>query len=109
MLTDAYHDFFHYLQIERGLAENTLTSYRRDLQQYHTYIDKVVQKKSWETIRREDIIGVLHILKDDRKSPATIARAIFSIRLFHQFLIRQQHVDHDLSLHIVMHKTVKKL
>ena len=109
MLTDAYHDFFHYLQIERGLAENTLTSYRRDLQQYHTYIDKVVQKKSWETIRREDIIGFLHMLKDDGKSAATIARAISSIRLFHQFLIREQQVDHDPSLHIETPQEGRKL
>src|SRR5690625_550853 len=100
MLTDAYHDFFHYLQIERGLAENTLTSYQRDLQQYHTYIDKVAQKKSWETIRREDIIGILHMLKDDGKSAATIARAVSSIRIFHQFLIREQQAHNAPSLPI---------
>ena len=30
----ALEDFFHHLQIERGLAYNTITSYRRDLTKY---------------------------------------------------------------------------
>lgn len=109
MLTDAFNDFFHYLQIERGLSENTLKSYGRDLNQYHRYIDKVVQEKSWEMIRRDDIIGFLHMLKDDGKSAATIARAISSIRLFHQFLIRERLVDHDPSLHIETPQEGRKL
>src|SRR5690625_920184 len=100
MLKFAFEDFFHYLQIERGLSENTLKSYRRDLNQYCHYIDKVVQKQDWKTVNRSDIIGFLHMLKDDGKSSATISRTISSIRSFHQFLIREQIVDEDPSLHI---------
>src|SRR5699024_5947997 len=33
MLKDALDDFFHFLRIERGLSQNTITSYRRDLDQ----------------------------------------------------------------------------
>src|SRR5690625_6410535 len=68
MLTHAFEDFFHYLQIERGLSENTLKSYRRDLKQYQLYIEKVTQKHTWEDITRTDITGFLHMLKDDGKS-----------------------------------------
>jgi len=100
MLKFAFEDFFHYLQIERGLSENTLKSYRRDLNQYCHYIDKVVQKQDWKTVNRSDIIGFLHMLKDDGKSSATISRTISSIRSFHQFLIREQLADEDPSLHI---------
>lgn len=100
MLTYAFEDFFHYLQIERGLSDNTLLSYKRDLRQYLQYIDKVIQKKTWEDVNRSDIIGFLYMLKDNGKSAATIARAISSIRLYHQFLIREQLVTHDASIHI---------
>src|SRR5690625_1821680 len=109
MLTHAFEDFFHYLQIERGLSENTLKSYRRDLTQYSLYIDKVMQKSTWEVVKRSDIIGFLHMLKDDGKSAATISRNTSTIRLFHQFLIREQIVEHDPSLHIETPRKDRKL
>ncbi len=109
MLTYALEDFFHYLQIERGLSENTLKSYRRDLKQYFSYIEKVMQKLTWKDVNRSDIIGFLHMLKDDGKSAATIARNTSTIRLFHQFLIREQIVDHDPSLHIETPRKDRKL
>src|SRR5690625_3590063 len=109
MLNDVKEDFFHYLQIERGLSENTLKSYKRDLNQYIQYIDKVIQKTTWEIINRSDIIGFLHMLKDDGKSASTIARVISSIRSFHQFLIREQITHQDPSLHIEIPRKQRKL
>lgn len=109
MLNDAFEDFFHYLQIERGLSDNTLQSYRRDLIQYQKYIDKVIQKSHWHSVYRTDIVGFLHMLKDSGKSSATISRAISSIRSFHQFLTREQIVDHDPSLHIETPPQERKL
>ena len=88
MLNDSVEDFFNYLQVERGLAENTLVSYRRDLTQYMDYLKTMVKKDDWEQVTRSDIIGFLYGLKDANKSTATISRHISSIRSFHQFLIR---------------------
>jgi integrase/recombinase XerD len=109
MLTNAFEDFFHYLRIERGLSENTLYSYRRDLKQYMRYIGKVGCKSEWGTVRRADITGFLYMLKDNGKSAATIARTISSIRLFHQFLIREQLVKQDASIHIETPRKERKL
>src|SRR5690625_1981190 len=100
MLKDAFDDFFHYLQIERGLAHNTLESYKRDLTQYCRFIEKVVQKTTWDHVSRGDIMSFLRMLHDDGKSQATIARAISSIRSFHQFLSREQLTNQDVSIHI---------
>lgn len=109
MLKHAVNDFFHYLQIERGLSTNTLQSYRRDLQKYSKYIATVLQKKVWNEVSRHDIIGFLHMLKDDGRSAATIARMISAIRSFHQFLIRERIVEQDVSLHIETPKKARKL
>ncbi|PAV29556.1 site-specific tyrosine recombinase XerD [Virgibacillus profundi] len=109
MLTYAIDDFFHYLQIERGLSDNTLTSYKRDLRGYIHYIEKVVQKTDWNDVIRNDIIGFLYMLKDNGKSSSTISRHISSIRAFHQFLIREQIVNKDASLHIETPKKERKL
>lgn len=100
MLQFALDDFYHYVQIERGLSENTLLSYRRDLGQYKRYLEQQEQLEDWNEVTRPQIISFLYTLKDVGKSAATIARMISAIRLFHQFLIRDQVVQHDASLHI---------
>lgn len=109
MLNDALEDFFHFLQIEKGLSENTLTSYRLDLTHYIKYIRKVVQASSWDDVTRNDIVNFLYSLKDDGKSTATISRHISSIRSFHQFLVREQIAKHDPALLIELPKKERKL
>ncbi|APC48377.1 site-specific tyrosine recombinase XerD [Virgibacillus halodenitrificans] len=109
MLKDTVSDFLHYLQIERGLSENTLISYKRDLTQYINYLSKVELKSDWATVHRNDIIAFLQMLKDAGKSAASIARYTSSIRSFHQFLIREQLVQQDASLHIESPRKERKL
>lgn len=109
MLKHAFDDFFHYLLIERGLAENTIQSYRRDLKSYMDYVEKKMNKLDWDQVTRGDILEYLYTLKDDGKSVATVARSISSIRLFHQFLIREGIVRKDASLHIETPKKARKL
>lgn len=33
-------EYLHYLKIERGLSENTIQSYKRDLSQYFSFLDE---------------------------------------------------------------------
>lgn len=100
MLTFAVEDFFHYLQIERGLAANTITSYRRDLKQYVLFLKKEKEITKWEAVSRNEIVTFLYKLKDSGKSSATISRMVSTLRAFHQFLIREQIVQTDASLHV---------
>jgi integrase/recombinase XerD len=100
MLNDAKEDFLHFLQIERGLAKNTLESYKRDLTNYIQYVEENLKKSNWNDVIRNDILFFLYELNDNGKSTATISRHISSIRSFHQFLVREQIVSHDASVHI---------
>lgn len=109
MLEYAIEDFFHFLRIERGLSENTLSSYKRDLTNYLQYMKDHDKTASWDKISRTDIMGFLYMLKDQEKSTATISRHISSIRSFHQFLIREQITSNDPSLHIETPKKDRKL
>ncbi|WP_085991975.1 site-specific tyrosine recombinase XerD [Oceanobacillus senegalensis] len=109
LITDEIEDYFHFLQIEKGLSENTLKSYRRDIKDYVRYINKEMDKASWKTVTRNDIMSFLYSLKDKGKSTATISRHISTIRSFHQFLVREQLVTEDPSLHIEKPKRDRKL
>ncbi|MBU8789781.1 site-specific tyrosine recombinase XerD [Oceanobacillus caeni] len=109
MLNDALEDYFHFLQIERGLSENTLKSYRRDLKDYTNFLVKKLEVKSWNSVTRIEIIHFLYALKDGGKSTSTISRHISSIRSFHQFLVREKVVNQDVSLHIETPKKERKL
>ncbi|WP_217586637.1 site-specific tyrosine recombinase XerD [Lentibacillus saliphilus] len=109
MLESEYEDFFHYVRVERGLADNTIKSYRRDLDQYKTYIKTELKKIEWESVTRQDIVHFLHKMNINGKSPSTIARMISSIRSFHQFLLREDSVTHDATLHIETPRKERKL
>src|SRR5690625_2273455 len=99
MLLHEIEDFSHYLQIERGLSRNTIESYRRDLRQYYQFLTEKTNIKAWEKVTRHEIIQFLHILRDEGKSTATIARAISTIKSFHQFLVQDKIVSEDPSFH----------
>lgn len=99
MFEEALADFLHYLRIEKGLAENTVIAYERDLKRYIAYLQDA-SFTDWNAIQRIDIISFLAMLKKDGKATATIARTISAIRAFHQFLIREQLVKRDVTLHL---------
>lgn len=102
-------DFFHYLKVERGLSDNTLQSYRRDLSQYSLFLKKTHHLEQWEAVNRSHILQFLYDLNDKNKSSATISRALSSIRLFHQFMVREDYTTTDASLHIDSPKKERKL
>lgn len=109
MLKYATEDFYHYLQIERGLSDNTITAYRRDIDKYCIFIVKEIKKKDWKFVTRLDIVSFLRQLKEEGKSSATIRRTTSSLRMFHRFLYREEIVEIDVSQHIEIPKKERKL
>lgn len=109
MTDNALEDFLHFLQVEKGLAYNTIISYKRDLSQYMKYMVDQMHKPNWESVSRMNILTYLHKMNDEGKSSATISRSISAIKAFHQFLIREQIVSHDATLHIETPKKNRKL
>ncbi len=93
-------DFTHYLIVEKGLAQNTIISYERDLKGYIDFLLKVEKITNLQDVQRLQIVHFLGHLKEQGKSSKTLARHIASIRAFHQFLFREKIVDQDPSVHI---------
>lgn len=90
--------FTHFLMAEKGLAENTVVSYKRDLKGYIKYLTAVVKLKEFNSVQRVHIAGFISFLREQGKSTRTIARHIASIRALHQFLLREKAADHDPSV-----------
>ncbi|WP_315905878.1 site-specific tyrosine recombinase XerD [Priestia koreensis] len=102
-------DFMHYLIVERGLAENTIESYQRDLKKYEQFLKNVEQITSYNDVSRVHIVSFLRYLHEQQKSSKTIARHVASIRSFHQFLLREKIADQDPSVHVEIPQTERKL
>ncbi|OKL38037.1 site-specific tyrosine recombinase XerD [Domibacillus mangrovi] len=101
-------DFLHFLIVEKGLADNTIAAYRRDLVHYTDYLEKVEQL-TINKVKRVHILHFLEQLKEQGKSPKTIARHISTIRSWHHFLIQDRVTDHDPTHHIETPKSGRSL
>jgi integrase/recombinase XerD len=101
-MQDAVADYLHFLQVERQLSVNTLTSYERDLKVYIKDLAKVQQITSLDKVERIHILSHLQSLKSGGKSSRTLARHISSIRSFHQFLLRERVSNTDPTVHLEM-------
>ncbi len=97
-MKDQIKDFIHYLIVERGLSQNTIVSYERDLKGYQKHLSEIQQIESFNQVTRLHIIQFLKSLKETGKSSKTIARHIASIRSFHQFLLREKQAEQDPSV-----------
>jgi len=78
-------EFITLLRVERGLADNTLQAYQRDLQKLLKHAADL--KKSILTIDRNDLVELFAKMKESGANPTSIARLISAIRGFYKFVI----------------------
>jgi integrase/recombinase XerD len=100
--------FLDYLSVERGLAENTIVSYRRDLSAYLKFLDAVA-KKSVSATTREDIRDFMLHEKDKGLSANSISRNLTALRMFYRFLMRERLIKADVSTYIDSPRLWKKI
>ncbi len=87
-------DFMNYLSVERGLAINTIQSYRRDLIKYVQYLAKL-NITVIDQVRRDNITGFMQKEKDGGLSATSISRRLAAIKMFHRFLVRERLAKED--------------
>lgn len=79
--------FLLYLKIERGLADNTISAYGRDLAVFLNFLEK--RSLTLETVQGSDVEKYLRELRKTLSARST-ARALSSIRMFFRFLIAER-------------------
>ncbi|OWZ83988.1 site-specific tyrosine recombinase XerD [Natranaerobius trueperi] len=101
-------EFIYYLNVERGLSDNTLNSYQRDLYSFFTFLhDSEIFE--WTQVKRTHIMKFLMYLYDKGRAPSTITRNLASIRSFFQFLLQERVIREDPSTDLESPKQEKKL
>src|SRR3954463_2377138 len=91
-LVRAVRTYLDHLVVERGLAENSVKSYRRDLRRYLGYLDGVGVSEL-DQITEQTVSGFLMALREgDGEHPplsATSAgRSVVAVRGFHKFAVK---------------------
>ena len=85
--------FLEFIKNDKKLSDNTLQSYRRDIIQYKKYVE--ANDINYKKVDKQDIKTYLQYLHDMNKKSSTISRNLASIRLFYQFLLRNNKVKFD--------------
>jgi integrase/recombinase XerD len=89
-LRGAVRSYLAHLQVERGLAANSLAAYRRDLDRYVAHLT-MLGLRSPQEVREEHVTAFLAALRtgDDGGRPlvaTSAARAVVAVRGLHRFL-----------------------
>lgn len=84
--------FRHYLQSERGLADNTVQAYSRDLDRFLRWCT-TVRFRDYTRPTLGDLARFLSFLHDEELAPPSIARHLVSLKMFYRFLRLEERAD----------------
>jgi integrase/recombinase XerD len=87
---DLIREFLAYLQVEKGLAKNSLEGYRRDLSRLENWASN--SGKEVQDLTRQDIRLWIAQLSRDGLAPASVSRAVSAARGLFQFLMLDGHI-----------------
>lgn len=114
----AVQDYLSHIAVERGLADNTVRSYRRDLLRYATFLEgQSLEGKDFgdpREIGEAQVLAFLAALRTGDEDhvalgSASTARTIVSVRGFHRFMLREGLIDVDASAAVKPPTPAKRL
>ena len=96
-------EFIDYLRFEKKYSENTISSYKRDLNKLNSYL-----KKDFTKLTKADIQKYIQDLSKNKNSN-TISRTISSLKGFYKFLEINKYTNTNPLTTIISPKTARKL
>jgi len=100
--------FLNYLTVERGLARNTITSYRQDLRVYLAFV-RSRSISAFSQAGKGEIIAFMLAQKDRGLAANSVARRLAALRMLYRFLVRERIVRSDPTSLIDSPKLWKKI
>ena len=96
-------EFIDYLRFEKKYSENTISSYKRDLNKTNTYI-----KKDFAKLNKKDIQNYIQKISKS-ENVSSVSRCISTLKSFYKFLELNKYTSLNPLTTITNPKTVKKL
>lgn len=94
MMDTSIHVFLSYLRVEKGLSQNTILAYGRDLKRFAAFLS-VRHKREIEQVNREDIVDFLANLYKEKLDSRSVARYLVSVRGFFKYAVMEDLVNTD--------------
>jgi integrase/recombinase XerD len=100
--------FLGFISLERGLANNTVVSYRRDLDQAAESFARA-GAAGWTSVSAGQAAAWVHALSNEGYSAASLARKLSALRMLARFLVRERIRDDDFTALLTGPKPARKI
>ncbi|HLS29024.1 MAG TPA: site-specific tyrosine recombinase XerD [Opitutales bacterium] len=100
--------FLAWIELERGLAANTVGSYESDLIQAAEFFHEK-NRSDWTSVTEADATDWIYSLSEKEYLTSSLARKLTALRMFAQFLVREQIRGDDFTELISGPKLIQKL
>ena len=90
--------FLNYLRVEKGLSDNTIQAYRRDMAKFAVFAGE--RKVGVTGLRREHVVDFLGTLYRRNLDSRSVARHLVTIRHFFRFLLLEGAIESDPAANI---------
>lgn len=105
-------EYLAHLAVERGMSENTLAAYRRDLERYAAFLE--ARGLTFDEVREGDVVAYVEVLRTGADGRSALAassagRAVTALRGWHRFALEEGLVGGDPSAEVRPPSSAKRL
>ena len=93
----------------KGFAKNSWEAYKRDLVQYHRYLESTYKLENVKEVTLGNIRAYIRYLNDRGMSANSVKRAISSIRTYHKYLAKEKIIKNNPAQLVDTPKAPRKL
>ena len=86
-------EYLDHLRIERGLAENTLSAYRRDVARLRAHAAR--RRRDLVSLGQRELADFIAQLGSQGLGPRSVARTVHAIRGLYRFAVREGRIETD--------------
>jgi integrase/recombinase XerD len=101
--------YLQFIKFEKGLSENSVISYKNDLERYLLFLNTALGIKDLAGVTLQHIEQYLQELSAMKLAARTVARNISSIRSFHEFAVVENYAKANPASLIDLPQQTKKL
>jgi integrase/recombinase XerD len=106
-LSAAIASFLTHIRVEKGLSDNTVAAYRRDVEKFEAFAKK--KKLTVESVSRDDLVDFLAGLYRQKLESRTVARHLVTLRNFFRFAQTQEMIASDPAINLESPKIRRNL